>query len=383
MKNFVFTHLKPSIWHYKLGKALKEKGIKITGIYLKNYDKTFYSSLFDEIISLELPNLKTKTIFFESIKNPLKFIKFFYKLLTIKPYVSISEAPPNYLSAFFIRLFKNRCPRIYFPYDIYSSRLLNPELQFSKKEISKEKYCFRKCDAIICKGGLGELQLLPADFNALKKPSFYLPIYATKDWFIDLNKIKKISSKDKELHIVNSGGFFPGSKMYDSMIPDFRHLLKQKIHFHFYVTKKLSKTEIYQFTLGDKKIKKYLHIHYFSPPKNLALEISKYDFATYFTHYSNLANPNAVKYTSGSKIATYLEAGVPILFKKENKVNADLVKKYGFGIVINDPKNIKKILKEVNYKKLVDNIKIFREKYSMENSVNKFIEFVDSLKTIS
>lgn len=377
--NLMFTHLKPDVWHYNLGKALKNKGIRIYGIYIKAYKKEFYNKVFDEIISLELQDLKVKTILSEFLKKPIKFLKFFYKLMTIKPYATISEAPPNYLAAIYLKIFKNRCPRIYFPYDMLSSRLPNPEIQFSKKEIKGEKYCFKNCDAIMCKGGLGELELLPKEFNVSTKPSFYMSVYTTKEWFVK-NKIKKLSSQDGEIHIVNIGGFFPGSRMYDSMVPDFRDIIKQKIHFHFYVTKKLSEKEIYQFTLGNNEIKKYLHIYEFPPSDSVSHEIAKYDFATYFTHYSKLANPRAVEFTSGSKIAAYLEAGVPVLFKKENKVNAELTKKYGIGIVIKDAKKIKQKLKKVNYKKLVKNIEKFREEYSYEKNVDRFIDFIKGLR---
>jgi len=76
----LFTHLKPDIWQYKVASTLKKKGVKTTSISLLAFNRQLFKDAFDEVICLDLPNLKPKTLITHFIKNPLKFIDFFKKI---------------------------------------------------------------------------------------------------------------------------------------------------------------------------------------------------------------------------------------------------------------------------------------------------------------
>lgn len=382
INSVIFTHLKPEIWHFKLARVLRRKGIKMTAFYLQKCDKEFYGKAFNEINCLDLPNLKPKNIFIEFFKNPGKFAKFFYKLFTIKTDITISEGPPYYLTAFYIKIFKSRSKRVFFPYDIYFARLKNPGL-LTRKQLLGEKYCFRNCDAIMHKEGPGVLDLLPTDYNT-KKPSLYMPIYCLKEWFAKCENGKKLSALDGEIHIVNPSAFYGGkSLIYDSMISYITNIIKQKIHLHFYVSGNIEEVKARgdkEVALNNKKLMKYFHIHKFVPPEKLSKEICKYDFGLYLIHYTKLVNPMFVKFTSGNKISSYLEAGIPFIAKEENKLNSELARKYGIGVVVKDIKNIREILKKFRNREAERKILKFRERYSFENYADKIIEFFSSLK---
>ena len=142
MKSIIFTHLKPDIFQYKAGFVLKEKDIKTISISLLKVDREFFKDAFDEIISLDLDNMKPITLLKSFVKHPIKLLKFFYNVATIRADYSICQSAPNYLSALFMRLFKNKFPRIYFPYDINSAGYKDIESFLPKREIWGERYCF-------------------------------------------------------------------------------------------------------------------------------------------------------------------------------------------------------------------------------------------------
>lgn len=383
IESILFTHIKPEIWHYKISKALKKKGIKTSAFYLKKCDREFYGQAFDEIICLELPNMKAKTVFIEFFKSPGRFAKFFYKLFTAKSDISITEAPPNYLAAFFLWVLKGKTKRVLFPYDIFSARVKDTTLLTGKQTLG-EKYSFKNADAIMYKEGPGVLGLLPNDYEADKKPNFFMPMYSIKEWFAKPKKKEKLSKADGEIHIVNPSAFFGGeSVIYNSMIPYITEIIKQKIHLHFYVSGDLKAVEEKgqkEVALNNPELIKYFHIHKFVAPEKLAEEISKYDLGLYLTHYTDLANPNFPQYTSGNKISSYMEAGIPFVVKEENKLNSDMAKKHGIGVVVEDTKNMKDALDRFDLKKAEKKVLEFREKYTFDEHADEIIDFFSSLK---
>ena len=81
MKSIIFTHLKPDIFQYKAGFVLKEKDIKTISISLLKVDREFFKDAFDEIISLDLDNMKPITLLKSFVKHPIKLLKFFYNVI--------------------------------------------------------------------------------------------------------------------------------------------------------------------------------------------------------------------------------------------------------------------------------------------------------------
>ncbi len=380
-KPIVFTQLKLSFWQYKLARALKKAGQKTVLISLiKNYEEKELKKAFDTIISLNLENLKPVTILKKFFIDTKSFFSFFINLVKIRPKAAISEGAPHYLAALFIRLFKNRCVRIYFPYDMNFSRLPDPTIYFPKREAWGEKYCFLNCDAIFHKSDKKELNLLPKLFNVTKKPTLYVPSYTLEDWYASYDFKKKLSYKNNEIHIVNVSFFSFDTPLYASMIPESKEIVEQKIHLHLYGNYANIKDRILKEIIeNNKSLENFIHVHNPLPPEKLSYEVAKYDYGLYQTGFSKNVKSDAVKYISGNAIASYLEAALPIILKNENQINKLMVNKNKIGISLESLKNVKQEIKKVNYNKLSKNVIKFREKFSFEKNAQKIIEFIDSL----
>lgn len=375
----ILTHLTPEHHQYKVAKALKEKGVKTVSISIKSFNQKLFENSFDEIICLDLKSLKPKTIFSKFVKNPSHFFKFFYKILTIKADAVICQGAPHYLTSFFIWLFKGRFLRIYFPYDFNFSRYKQPIKGIPRRELWGEKYSFNNCDAIIHKSAKEELDLLPKSFNVKNKPSLKFLCYPSSDFFNPFQPKKKISYINKGIHVVYVGSFLHDTFYYVPMNLDYTKILKQKIHLHIY-GKELDKEHIPKITLNDPDLEPYLHIHPLVPMEKISEEISKYDFGLSFYNFTKYARPEAIKFTSGNKLSSYLEGGIPIVTNKKNSFYEKTVRKNYLGPIIEDAKDLKEHIKKFNYSKGINNILKFREKHSVDKHVGELIEFVRSLK---
>jgi len=384
MKPIVFTQLKPSFWQFKTALALKNKGFKpILVCLLEKFDKKEYSKAFDEIICPGLTSLKPWRVLEHLIKHPIKSISFL-RFMFLFPEIVIAEAPPHYLSAFFIWWFKYKCPRIYFPYDMISSRYKTPEKYLAKRELWGEKYAFKNCNAILYKSADYEFKLLPEDIQASikNKPKFGFPSYTQSELFTISDIRDKLSYKDKEIHLVNAGTFTEGSPLYRSMYEYFYNILKQGFHLHLYSPDgAISETHKRNITKDEQELAGRLHIHPFSPVDKFSEELSKYDYGINMIYFSDIAKEGAKEIAATNKLASYLEAGLPILVNKQLKYFADLVQKNKIGLVIEDwnLSDLKSKIKKENYAQLVRNVIKFRDKYSMENNINKFIKFINKL----
>jgi len=385
-KPILFTQLRPSMWQYRLAQAMKQKGYKTALICLLNkFNKEQFPRAFDEIIYPDLDNLKPWIVFKKMLLHPIIFFGFFLKLITIQPKILIAEGAPHYLASFFIWFFKNKCKRIFFPYDFNYSRFKKPEKFIPKRELWGEKYAFRNCDAIFFKSAPWEFELLPEDMkkDIKNKPKFGIPSYADTQLFLKPNQKQKISYKTKEIHLVNAGTFLEDASLYRNMSEFLYFILKQSIHLHFYTHRGgIGKSEIKKITRGENNLEKQFHLHdKILSPEELAKELSKYDYGINIIFFNNNAKERAKGIAATSKIANYLEAGIPILINKHLFYFADMIKKNKIGLVIDDwnLEDLKLKIKKADYKQLVKNVLKFRENYSMEAHIDEILVFINKL----
>ncbi len=380
----IFTHVKPEIYQYKVAKAFREKGIKTTSISLKEFDYEAFKDSFDEIICLGPKDLKPKTVFVKFFKNPLHFLKFFCKVLTIKADAVICQGAPHYLTAIFIRLFRKKMITMYYPYDFNFSRFKNTRNYFSKEEIWGEKDSFKNCDGIIYKSHISEFDLLPlGEIDVRNKPKLQFRCYAKKDLFVTPDPKKKLSYGTNEVHLVNAGSYLQGSDLYRPHCEHFYHILKQGFHLHFYTAYTgLTKKDIEDITKGEKELKKRLHPHPFVPMGKFSEELVKYDYGINIIYFSDVCKDRAKEIVGTTKVGQYLEAGLPIIINKHISLFADIIKRNGIGIVVDDwdLKDLKSKIKKANHKKLEKNVLEFRERHLMEEKITKLIKFIQELK---
>lgn len=387
-KTIVFTQLRgPSMWQYKIAKELKKRKYQ-TVIFLilkiKEYDLKTCKKAFSEIYTLNLENLNPISVLKAFFSNMFVFIYFLWKLLTIEPYVSISEGAAHYVAALFIMFFKRKCKRIYFPYDMNFARLKNPEKFIPKHELIGERYAFKHCDGLMYKSGEGELKFLPKEFDVFSKPNLAFPCYVLSEWNQKYNKKKKLSSKDKEIHLAFVGQMSVKSIIGDPIKNVFKEIVSQRMHIHVYTFR----TELPENQLKEiaptKELKKFFHLHDYVLPNKLSEELSKYDFGLFPVDYSQYAKPGVEKFASANKVASYFEAGLPVITKKTVEIYAKHIRKHKIGILVNEKySDIRKLIEKSNYQKIVENVCKFREEYSVSNHIDELIKFIDSLTKVS
>jgi hypothetical protein len=119
------------------------------------------------------------------------------------------------------------------------------------------------------------------------------------------------------------------------------------------------------------------HFHSFLNPKELILEISKYDFGFWTT---NPVEGESIEsnFATGNKLASYLEAGIPFLHNEKFSFLDRLTKKYDISIPFNDKdlKGLGKRLQRINWRKMQKKIIAAREELNMEKNFPRLEEFV-------
>lgn len=404
-KEIIFLEPFPEIMMYKMAKLLRKKGYKTVSIrLLENKDSDdFYRDAFNKIISFNLSFLKLKVknipaIMLLLLKKTRDFFKLFRQISKLRPYVIISRAGPSWPSAL-TRILFSKIPLIYFPYDIRSAscrtNVVRKKRGIPKFEIKAEKFCFEHADGIIHKGHPDELNFLKGELLGynLKLPLNQLSFhpYVSEEFIVPLNK-DKLSEKDKEIHVVHldssgASGPWGGAYVYDYV----RKLIKHKIHVHNYSkSNALSQKELFKSfeesrfyeAYKDVLISKYFHRHKSLNPKEIILEASKYDYGIApIPENVNTENNPDWKFTIGNKLATYIEAGVPLILESDATFTSDLVKKYRIGFLHNKEtlENLDKEIKKLNYKQLEKNMIKAREDFSMENNFPRLERFIENV----
>ncbi len=391
---------------FKIAKEFRKRNYETILIRILKQDisqKKFFNEAYDKVIDLNLIyfNIDKKNIpkillsFFLNLRNLLYS---FIKILKLKPYIVIGRAPLSLPIAFFRIIFR-KYPFIYFPYDIRTQAMKSFEearKHLPLLEIKADRYCFEHSDGILHKGAPEELEYLNGRMlgDNIKLPEHTLSFqpYCSDEFIIPLNK-NKLSKKDSETHLVYVGGILkPNKEYYFQQLNDYKELLNQKIHVHFYYCPELSEKRDLE---KEKNIKEsfreenktfpginYFHIHESFNPKEIVKEISKYDFGTTPYHTEKIIENHdmALKFLTGNKISTYFEAGIPFFYIKEHLFLNKLLKKYNLNLNWpDDMDNFKKSIKKLNYKKLEENILKARRDFNIQKNFPRLEKFVEKI----
>lgn len=375
-----------SAFEVKLAKSLKKHGYIVNSITLyqpnrdqeKIFDTTFYLLKRDLVYKKKFID-KIKKLFLLSINLFRNFLHF----KQIKNPIAIGVAGQNwFITLFFILLNKRFKRKIYFPYDIAFFRYNNYKI-YPIYERLGEKYNFRNCDGIIHKGPEDELNYLPKDFQATGKPALQFLPYCDEESFIPINDdffSNKLSKKDGKIHLVYVGGIKLADSGNTPTSKIFSKIINQGLHLDAYVTnyKKLEKDQDFMKLKNTNLFKLHKPIY----NKNFQKVLSKYDWGIYI-FYNNFRNYKTIWADTafGNKISSYLEAGVPIIANSELKFVCKIIKENKFGIIVDRPEEIIKSIKNINYNKLVENLKKHRKKFTMESNIHKLMKFFEECCT--
>lgn len=383
-KQIVIVESSPTDTLAKIAKALKKIGYEVIFISLvSDIERDFIKESYDKIISFNAKffkiNLSTiPQIFSHGLKNFSAIIKSFFEIKKLKPYLVLGRAPPNWLCAIFAKYFK-KYPFVYFPYDIRSFSYPTIKDAVSggvpKFEINSERYCFENTDGIIHKGDENELNILNktllGDIN-ITCPTFYFFPYCLKEFAVPINKKDKISLKQKGIHLVYVGHVPDDAGWMDGL----NKIINQGIYLHLYsrtnnITDKEEKKRVTA-VLGNSLKNKFLILHDTISQKELAREISRYDYGIY--SYC-ISGKKGYSNATGNKIPSYLEAGLPIIYPDYYLSAGKFLEENKVGIKLSDFNKLKKILKTTNPSKIKKNIIKTRDFLSIENQVELLENF--------
>ncbi len=391
--NIAFLETSPSIYTYKLGKALKNRGHHITLISFFDFNKDLYKSAYHKRIEFRFNS------FSPTIKNGINILLKLpralincIKIRRLKPDVIIGSATPYpyWLPAFACYSLKKIMPKtsfIFFPYDVnllkYKKKEYYKRAGIKNFELKAERYLLTNADGIIFKGG--EIDVVKKSIN-IKCPTISFPPYAMKEFMAEIN-LDKLSKKDGQTHIVFIGflafesedevkSFGMGSSM-DAI----KNILKQKLHFHVYTNQyeQIKKSTKFKKTLQNN----YFHLHHPKNPFEIVKEISKYDFGLNPCNFNTkIMNISLINTETANKVAAYIEAGIPCIHDKRHTTAIELMKRYGLDLYYSksNMSEIKEIIKKEKYEDLLKKVIKLRGDFRIERNIGRFERFIYGLK---
>ncbi|MBI2004029.1 hypothetical protein HYS72_01040 [Candidatus Pacearchaeota archaeon] len=374
-KQIVFIEYFPTIHGYKVAKGLRKSGrYETVLISFNKVDRKFFGTGYDKIINLEVSQkINFKNLFFFIRKMFSKeWSKFFAEIKSLNPYI-VQVNNLDLLTRLSLFLIDAKVPKIYYAYDIlaFYRKKFSMRENFLKKI---EKYYFKKMDGILHKGPREELTLLDYPVNV---PDLALLPGCLEDWTY-VPKKKNM----KEIHLAVAGPPLESDYYINPFKNIIREITFQKIHLHIYGKSLLNN----KYFLKEEKNNSYFHYHDKVSPDELNKEISNYHYGLVSDFFNKLINPLWLKTSIGNKMYNYLEAGLPIIMTNDLQAMADIVKKHKIGICIDykDIKELKNILKGIDYEKLQKNIKVAQKELNISNLIKdleSFYEKVAEIKT--
>lgn len=382
-KQIVFVETTPSVPIFKIARALKLTGnYETVLVSFKKIDEIFYKNAFEKIIILELNDVL-------SIKNFMIFMKkifskegkfFFRQIKKLDPYI-VQISGPDIFTLFGLYLFrKNKI--IYYAYDIFKPY----KKKFSLKKGSGrmiylntllEKLYIRKAKGIIHKGPEGVFKFSGYNISVPSIP--FLP-GCLEEWCLPYKK-----KSFKNINIVYAGGAWIKWDGHVSFLDIIKTITDQKIHFHLSSPyfPQINSEKIFD---DLKKRNSYFHVHKKCDFNILTKNLSKYNFAIIpdYVYDKSIVNPSFSKITLGSKLFTYMEAGLPIIVSDQMEFMKDIVESnnIGKGVNYNDLKNLRNILLEFKQEDIKKNIKKAQERYSFKRNLPILESFYDKISKI-
>ena len=391
-RQIVFVESAPTDMLAKMALLLRRKGYETVLISLLESDKDFLKQAYSRRIDFNFRFFKAGLKQLPSIASYA--IRRFFPILTstlhayrLHPYVVIGRATPSWFTVL-VKKFFRQYPFIYFPYDIRSFCYIRKEeavkLGVPAFELAAEKYCFENSDGVIHKGDKNELRYL--DSRVLGKkikipcPTLHFLPYCFGDFIVPISKIKKISErKKKEIHIVFVGHVGREKEWIQSV----EMIVNQGIYLHLYgKTAYLDKNETYSQVGKDyNRVLKnpYFKLHEPVDQSVLAQEISQYDYGIWLG-YHNVKRKN-ITIATGNKLASYLEAALPIIHYKHQRAINRIIMPYGAGIPItfSELKNLKNILSKHNPREMMHHAACARNALLMEKHLPRLETFFDDV----
>lgn len=187
---------------------------------------------------------------------------------------------------------------------------------------------------------------------------------------------KKLSNKDKEIHIVYIGCVTSvvRESHYD-LREIFRSIADHKIHIHIYPTSNdiTNSNETYR-KLAE--CNRFIHCHDTLGCKNLLYEITQYDFG--WAGFNGAKNGKHLGIALPNKVLEYVGSGLPVIAFPYKTIQ-HFIEKYGTGLIIKDVDELPETLRNVNFSKLEGHVMRSRHNFTVESKISKLVDFYNKI----
>lgn len=288
------------------------------------------------------------------------------------------------LFVFAEQIIHKKCPVIVDYWDV--KEILFDDTEENKDEALYFKILFCHSDGVIIKDA-------PQIMEALEEKYRHSPKWLHFPSYVSLPGIKNRAPRNQlkqtgRYRIVYAGNLQnnAGTHVYSvhsSILEAARELTGQGIAFDIYNATDENGSGFEDYLELSDRIDLFTY-HFAVSPEELIDRLTDYDYGWFCFAFSRKTESDFFTATTfGSKLATYLEAGLPMLVSPEQKYCHDLVEKYGVGkgISFEQIGRLNEILNKVDYQKLSMNVEKFRQTWSMENHMDKIAQFYREIMT--
>jgi hypothetical protein len=308
-------------------------------------------------------------------------------------HVEVSIGPPHALAE---ALAGRTCPAAVeyrdFPQTVFRTRVEAIEaLRQSPEEYDREQEAHRRiylgADGVILKDAPEVLDFLEGLYR--HRPRRVLPFFHYfSEEMAAAEHTPKFSDADGQIRVVYAGGVVddPGwhnYPLYHSLLEAGRILGEQGIHLTIYNAADTSGTGFAEYRRLAERCPTF-HYHGALPYRELRTVLPRHDFGWFcFDFREARENPFFHRITMGSKVFTYLEAGLPVLISPEQAFMADLVtRRLGSGIALpfGDLPNLRRILQEVDWQPVRENIQHARQEWTYARHGGELRAFYERLR---
>jgi hypothetical protein len=258
------------------------------------------------------------------------------------------------------------------------------------REMAAQRRVYTLADGVIMKDAPDVLDFLEERYGVRQQNILRFYHYFSEGMTAPSN-VEKFSAATGELHVVYAGGVvndpnWHNYPIYKSLLDAGRILAEQGIHLTIYNAGDSSGQGYEEYLRLDEECP-YFHYNFAVPYDALKDVLPRHDFGWFCFDFSKAReNPFFLKITMGSKVFTYLEAGLPVLVSPEQSFIADIItnqQQTGVAVSFRQLPKLAAILTDLDRARLAANIARARAEWTYETHASRLGAFYRGLADVA